>query len=45
MVIFEEMPLMPIAHAFQYQAIRSNIKGMEINPFGGIRFDNVERLP
>lgn len=44
-LLFEEMPLMPIAHAFQYQAIRSNLKGMEINPFGGIRFDNVERVP
>ncbi|MFT6268471.1 MAG: cationic peptide transport system substrate-binding protein [Alphaproteobacteria bacterium] len=43
-LIFEQMPLMPIAHAYQYQALRSNIKGMEINPFGGIRFDNVERM-
>lgn len=45
LLVFEEMPLMPIAHAYQYQAIRSNVKGMEINPFGGIRFDNVERTP
>jgi cationic peptide transport system substrate-binding protein len=44
-LLFEQMPLMPIAHAYQYQAIRSNLKGMEINPFGGIRFDNVERIP
>jgi cationic peptide transport system substrate-binding protein len=44
-LIFTEMPLMPIAHAFQYQAIRANINGMQINPFGGIRFDNVERQP
>jgi len=44
-LIFEQMPLMPIAHAFQYQAVRSNVKGMEVNPFGGIRFDNVERVP
>ncbi|MGB3726994.1 MAG: ABC transporter substrate-binding protein [Glaciecola sp.] len=44
-LIFEEMPLMPIAHAFQYQAVRANITGMTINPFGGIRFDNVERTP
>jgi cationic peptide transport system substrate-binding protein len=44
-LLFEEMPLMPIAHAFQYQAVRNNIKGMEINPFGGIRFDDVERVP
>jgi len=44
-LLFEQMPLMPIAHAYQYQAIRNNVKGMEINPFGGIRFDNVERVP
>ncbi|MFT5669452.1 MAG: cationic peptide transport system substrate-binding protein [Glaciecola sp.] len=43
-LIFEQMPLMPIAHAYQYQAVRSNIRGMEINPFGGIRFDDVERI-
>jgi len=44
-LIYENMPLVPIAHAFQYQAVRANIKGMKINPFGGIRFDEVERLP
>lgn len=42
-LIYEQVPLMPIAHAFQYQAISNDISGMEINPFGGIRFDNVER--
>ena len=44
-LLFEQMPLMPIAHAFQYQAVRKSIQGMVINPFGGIRFDNVERTP
>lgn len=43
-LLFEQMPLMPIAHAYQYQALRTNIKGMQINPFGGIRFDDVERI-
>jgi cationic peptide transport system substrate-binding protein len=43
-LIFEQMPLMPIAHAFQYQAVRSNVKNMQINPFGGIRFDDVGRV-
>ncbi|MFC4699865.1 ABC transporter substrate-binding protein [Glaciecola siphonariae] len=42
-LIFEQMPLMPIAHAFQYQAVRSNVQNMQINPFGGIRFDEVGR--
>jgi cationic peptide transport system substrate-binding protein len=44
-LLFAQMPLMPIAHAYQYQALRSDITGMEINPFGGIGFDNVERMP
>lgn len=42
-LLFEEMPLLPIAHAFQYQAIRADIEGLQINPFGGIRFDDVVR--
>nr|WP_238526970.1 ABC transporter substrate-binding protein [Glaciecola nitratireducens] len=42
-IIFNEVPLVPIAHAFQYQAVNSQIEGMTINPFGGIRFDNVVR--
>nr|WP_241664399.1 ABC transporter substrate-binding protein [Ningiella ruwaisensis] len=43
-LIFEQMPLMPIAHAFQYQAVRNDIGNMQINPYGGIRFDTVERI-
>lgn len=42
-VIFRETPLVPIAHAFQYQAVNNQIEGMTINPFGGIRFDDVVR--
>jgi cationic peptide transport system substrate-binding protein len=42
-LLFEQMPLVPIAHAFQYQAIRADIENMEVNPFGGIRFDSVTR--
>jgi cationic peptide transport system substrate-binding protein len=38
-----EMPLMPIAHAFRYQAYRNNISGLSINPYGGIRFDETEK--
>lgn len=43
-LLFEQMPLVPIAHAFQYQAIRANIENMQVNPFGGIRFDSVRRV-
>ena len=42
-LIYEHMPLIPIAHAYQYQAVRNDVSGMVINPFGGIRFDNVVR--
>ncbi|MFT5541073.1 MAG: cationic peptide transport system substrate-binding protein [Glaciecola sp.] len=42
-IIFSEAPLIPIAHAFQYQAVNNQIEGMLINPFGGIRFDDVVR--
>jgi cationic peptide transport system substrate-binding protein len=44
-IIFDETPLVPIAHAYQYQAVSNKINGMVINPFGGIRFDDVERKP
>ncbi|MEM0912165.1 MAG: ABC transporter substrate-binding protein [Pseudomonadota bacterium] len=43
-IIFNEYPIMPIAHAFQYQAFRHDIVGMKINPFGSIRFDDVRRI-
>jgi cationic peptide transport system substrate-binding protein len=42
-LLFEQMPLVPIAHAFQYQATRADIENMQVNPFGGIRFDSVGR--
>jgi cationic peptide transport system substrate-binding protein len=42
-LLFEQMPLVPIAHAFQYQAIRTDVENMQVNPFGGIRFDSVGR--
>lgn len=38
-----EMPLVPIAHAYRYQAYRTELSGLVINPFGGIRFGDVER--
>ncbi len=44
-LLFQEMPIMPIAHAYQYQAVRSNIQGLDINSFGGIRFDDVVKTP
>lgn len=42
-LLVQEMPLMPIAHAFRYQAYRNNLSGLSINPYGGIRFDETEK--
>lgn len=41
-LIEQELPLVPIAHAFRYQAFKHDVKGLEINPFGGIRFGDLE---
>ncbi|UAA37790.1 peptide ABC transporter substrate-binding protein SapA [Paraneptunicella aestuarii] len=40
-IIADQIPLVPIAHAYRYQAYRNNVKNLEINPFGGIRFGGV----
>ncbi|MFT4940499.1 MAG: cationic peptide transport system substrate-binding protein [Paraglaciecola sp.] len=42
-LLVEKMPLVPIAHAMQYQAYRKNLKGLEINPYGGINFGAAEK--
>ncbi|MFT4788177.1 MAG: cationic peptide transport system substrate-binding protein [Paraglaciecola sp.] len=42
-LVIEKMPLMPIAHAFRYQAYRENISGLQINPYGGIQFRDVSK--
>lgn len=42
-LIRQEMPLVPIAHAYRFQAYRNDLAGLVINPFGGIRFGDVEK--
>lgn len=44
-IIAREIPLTPIAHAFRYRVHNNNIKGLTINPYGGIRFANVQKTP
>jgi cationic peptide transport system substrate-binding protein len=39
----DKMPLVPIAHASQYQAYRNQIEGLVINPYGGIKFGGVKK--
>jgi cationic peptide transport system substrate-binding protein len=42
-LLYERLPLVPIAHAYRYQAYRNELKGMSINPFGGVRFGGVNK--
>jgi cationic peptide transport system substrate-binding protein len=39
----QQLPLLPIAHASRYQAYRKEIKGLVINPYGGVRFGGVTK--
>ncbi|WP_158968292.1 ABC transporter substrate-binding protein [Paraglaciecola sp. L3A3] len=39
----DKMPLIPIAHATQYQAYNNKVTGLIINPYGGIRFGGVSK--
>lgn len=41
-IIEQDLPIIPIAHAFRYQAFKQDVKGLEINPFGGIQFGELE---
>ena len=42
-MLYEQMPLMPIAHAFRYQAQRASIANVGINAYGGVRLGQVEK--
>ncbi len=42
-LLYQQLPLVPLAHAFRYQAYRSSLSGMSINPYGGINFSGVEK--
>ncbi|MDO6695761.1 ABC transporter substrate-binding protein SapA [Aliiglaciecola sp. 3_MG-2023] len=42
-LIAEQMPLVPLAHAYRYRAHRRDLSGLVINPFGAIRFGDVEK--
>lgn len=42
-LLAEQVPLVPIAHAYRFQAYREGLEGLVINPYGGIRFGDVEK--
>ncbi|MBC3766435.1 ABC transporter substrate-binding protein [Neptunicella marina] len=43
-ILSDEMPLVPIAHAYRYQAYQNRLKNFDINPFGGIKLGDVEKV-
>jgi len=47
-IVNDELPLIPIAHSKRYQARINTVKGIILQPFGGIDFSNatkVEKVP
>ncbi|RDV25116.1 ABC transporter substrate-binding protein [Alteromonas aestuariivivens] len=42
-LLYERLPIVPIAHAYRYQAYRTELQGMTINPYGGVRFGGVSK--
>ena len=42
-LLFDKLPMVPIAHAFRYQAYREELNGMAINPYGGVRLGGVTK--
>ncbi|GGF82675.1 ABC transporter substrate-binding protein [Alteromonas lipolytica] len=42
-LLFDKLPIVPIAHAYRYQAYRKELSGMVINPYGGVRLGGVTK--
>lgn len=42
-LLYEQVPLMPIAHAYRYQAQRADISNVGINTYGGVQLGKVEK--
>jgi len=42
-LIFENSPLVPIAHAIRHKVHHKNIKDVKVNPYGGIDFSNAKK--
>lgn len=42
-LLFDKLPIVPIAHALRYQAYREDLVGMVINPYGGVRLGGVTK--
>ena len=42
-LLYEQLPIVPIAHAYRYRAYRDELEGMTINPYGGVRFGGVSK--
>lgn len=42
-IIYQELPLLPIAHSKRLQARHKNVKGQLLNAFGGVNFAEVSK--
>ena len=40
-IIAQDMPLVPIAHAYRYHAYQSHLHNFQLNPYGGLSFAGV----
>ncbi len=45
LLIAEQIPLIPIAHANRYKVFRKGLRGVMINPYGGMRFGEMHKVP
>lgn len=43
-MVMQQAPVVPIANSLRYQAHRSDIKGVELPPYGGINFRYARRV-
>ncbi|WP_209327064.1 ABC transporter substrate-binding protein [Pseudoalteromonas sp. PA2MD11] len=42
-IIVQELPILPIAHGMRFQAASSDVKGINLSPFGGISLANARK--
>lgn len=42
-ILIDEAPLVPIAHSLKFQAKLRNVKGVGVNPYGAISFEDASR--
>ena len=43
-MLYDEVPLVPIAHALRFQVRDRTVGGISLNPYGGISFAKSHRI-